>query len=76
MFRKTLFAAAAAMTIAGFGAGAQAADLSCSTAKLIVPNDSARCGLEFVLQALVYDPTVGPLSFGSISNALLETMGS
>ena len=43
---------------------------------LVVPNDSARCGMNFVLQALVIDPAAGPLSFGAISNGLLEVMGS
>jgi len=47
-----------------------------ATGSLIVPNDSARCGLQFVLQALVLDATAGPLSFGQITNAVLETMGS
>ena len=42
----------------------------------IIPNDSARCGLQFVLQGLVIDPIAGPLSFGQITNGLLETMGS
>jgi hypothetical protein len=43
---------------------------------VIVPNDSARCGLQFVLQGLVLDAAAGPLSFGQITNAVLETMGS
>ena len=43
---------------------------------VIIPNDSARCGLQFVLQGLVLDATSGPLSFGQVTNGLLETMGS
>ncbi|MDF1800104.1 MAG: hypothetical protein P1V81_13075 [Planctomycetota bacterium] len=43
---------------------------------LLVPNDSARCGLEFILQGIVIDLSSGPLSFGQMTNALIETMGS
>ncbi len=47
-----------------------------ASATVIVPNDSVRCGLQFVLQGIVVDPAAGPLSIGAISNALIETMGS